>query len=62
VRDASRYREAAEQCFRAALNDPDSGRAAQFELWGREFLEQAERLEGIEGGTSMRPPHASAAG
>jgi hypothetical protein len=54
----SRYREAAEQCFHAALNDPDSRRAVQFELRGREFLEKAERLDADAGRTVVRMPPA----
>lgn len=52
--DAEHYREMAERCFRAVEEDPGSVAAAQFELWGREFLALAERLEAEEDGTSPR--------
>ena len=55
--DAQGYREAAERCFEAAAKKPDSPNAPLFELWGREFLERAERLEADEGGGApMRDP------
>jgi len=55
--DAQGYREAAERCFEAAAKNPDSPNAPLFELWGREFLERAERLETDEGGGApMRDP------
>jgi hypothetical protein len=46
MQDASRSRYLAERCFRVVRDHPDSLDAAQFKLWGEEFLEQAHRLEG----------------
>jgi hypothetical protein len=47
MQDASRSRYFAERCFRVVRDHPDSLHVVQFQLWGQEFLEQAQRLEAV---------------
>jgi hypothetical protein len=47
MQDASSPRYLAEQCFRVVRDHPNSPNAAQFKLWGQEFLERAQRVEAL---------------